>query len=450
MSIRAVERALLGGMMLEPIRIADVAHLREDQFELPTHAKLFDLLTKMFAAGEAIDLVTVPMAITSQGNQDQYGGVAYVIGLPDLIPSTANLRHYANLIEDDWVRRHAKWQLEEAKEKLLDTTIPGVELVESLATALLGVKGAGGQGWTGAHELAGTLEKELIEFTELPADRRKQRGLKTGFISLDNRMTGMHSGDLIVIAARPGMGKTALVAGIANRCSKGHGGNKSMGPKDPTVVGFFSLEMPKESIVNRMVCERGRVSASIFRTGNALNSHERQGLEFGRMWVENCSVFIDDQAGLTPSQIVARARKLHAVSKDGVGLIIVDYLQLIAAEDKRMPREQHISMCSRMLKQLAKDLGCPVIALSQLNRAVEQRPDKRPMISDLRESGAIEQDADTIMFIYRDDYYNPDDSDYPGVAEIIIAKQRSGSTGICRLKWTGNCTRFDDLAAEPS
>ena len=438
----AAERALLGGLMLRPKSFAKLDELTAEDFHRPEHGRMFELLGAMWRTGTPIDLVSVPERVAQSGEPDRFGGIAYVLGLPDACPATVNLAHYAREIRRDAVRRRGIEAIADLTERFHDRSEEPAAVVEEAISSMLQ---AGFQemdsGWADAGKIATSVADEVFEAIEDPGKARARRhGATTGFRSLDASLSGMMPGDLIVIAGRPGMGKTAFVNGIAVRVSR------AADPKKARTVGYFSLEMSREQLVNRMIGERGKVPVAMFRRMNP-SAYDRQGVEFGRDWLRHCRIMIDDTAGVTVDQIRARSQKLHAMSDDGLALVIVDYIQLVEG-DARMPREQVVARTSRQLKKLGKDLGCPVLALAQLNRGVEQRKNRRPMISDLRESGAIEQDADAILMLYRDEYYHPHDTKAPGVVEVNVAKNRNGQPTTVKFKFEGAFTRFEELPPE--
>lgn len=428
------ERALLGGLIQQPDLLPEVAEIvRPDDFYRPEHDALYALLLQMQARGEAIDSITVPERITREGLQDRFGGIAYVIELPDLVPATANLPHYASVIKEKALLRG----LIDASRKLSDRAYAQPEDVEELlaeAARQMTTLGEAGdrRSWAPVSLI---VDEELARIEQLSATDGTTTGHSTGFLDLDGKLAGLHPTDLLILAARPAMGKTALALNIAQ--------NVALMESKP--VGIFSLEMSRGQLVTRMLCCHGLVDAGKVRTGT-LDTEDWERFIDASETLRKASIHIDDSPGLSIGELQARARRLKAEHGE-LGLIVVDYLQLMRGDDPRASREQQISAISRGLKGLAKDLECPVIALSQLNRGVESRQDKRPLVSDLRESGAIEQDADVILFIYRDEYYNPDSLD-KGLAEVIIAKQRNGPTGTVRLVFQGQYARFDNYADE--
>ncbi|MEQ1569105.1 MAG: replicative DNA helicase [Myxococcota bacterium] len=424
------ERALLGGLLQEPVELLRVAELvRPEDFYRPEHGALFRLLGEMQGRGESIDLVTVADRILRGDGADRFGGAGYVAELPEHAPSTANLPHYAEVIREKAALR----ELIRVSLDLVNTAFAQPDdvnaLIDRAAREVTGLGiGGGRKSWRQVSEV---VDEELLRIEKLAEKGGTTTGLTTGFADLDKKLAGLHSSDLLILAARPAMGKTALALNVAQNVALMEGCG----------VGVFSMEMSRGQLVTRMLCCHGLVDAGRVRTGTMETDDWDRFLDASEH-LRKAKIHIDDTPGLAVSELRARARRLKTEHPD-LGLIVIDYLQLMRGDDARAPREQQISAISRGLKALAKDLECAVVALSQLNRAVESRADKRPLVSDLRESGAIEQDADVILFIYRDEYYNPESLD-KGLAEVIIAKQRNGPTGTVKLAFQGQFTRFDN------
>lgn len=424
------ERALLGGLVSQSDLLPAVAEIvKPDDFYRPEHGALFELLLQMQGRGESIDTITVPERIAREGRQDKFGGIAYVVELPDHVPATANLPHYAGVIKEKALLRG----LITTSQHLADRAYAQPEDVSELLAdaarrvATLG-SGADRRSWS---PISLILDEELLRVEKLAESDGTTSGHTTGFVDLDGKLAGLQPTDLIILAARPAMGKTALALNIA----------QNVALMANQAVGIFSMEMSRGQLVTRMLCCHGLVDAGKVRTGT-LDTDDWDRFIDASDYLRKAPIHIDDSPGLSIGELQTRARRLKSEVGD-LGIIVIDYLQLMKGDDPRANREQQISSISRGLKGLAKDLGCTIMALSQLNRAVEARADKRPLVSDLRESGAIEQDADIIMFIYRDDYYNPETLD-KGLAEVIIAKQRNGPTGTVKLVFQGQFTRFDN------
>ena len=428
------ERALLGGLIQRPDAIEDIRrNLDASDFWRDDHKLLFGLLVEMHNAEEPIDLITLPERVLRAEEPGRYGGVAYVIELPEHAPSTANLDHYAELIRGKSMLR----QLMTLGSELTSTASRHPDDVDGLVDKMtaelvrLATQGGGGKHW---HPVSLIIDEEILKFEELATrDDGETVGLTSGFASLDKMTAGFQKGDLVILAARPSMGKTALALNIGlNAALLGGVG-----------IGIYSLEMSRHQLVDRFFCSLGPLDGTRLRTGK-LDADDWDRLARASDELRKLKIHINDRPGLSISEVRADAMQLKA-QDPSLGLILLDYIQLMGATDPRASRVQQVSEMSRGLKALAKDLDVPVIALSQLSRGVEQRQDKRPMMSDLRESGAIEQDADVIMFIYRDEYYNPDSADQ-GIAEIIIAKQRNGPTGMIKLAFQKQYTLFNDVA----
>jgi replicative DNA helicase len=428
------ERALLGGLMSAADELGTIQdELRPEHFYRPEHGELFKLLVEMLARGDAIDLVTVSERILRGGNPDRFGGAGYVAELPEHAPSTANLPHYAVIVREKAVLRELIRVTTGLTQRAFDQPDNVAQLLDEAGREVtsLGTT-AGGPTWVQISEVA---DKELRTIETRAENPGTTTGATTGFSELDEVLAGLHPTDLFILAARPAMGKTALALNLA----------ANVAIMDGVTVGVFSLEMSRDQLVNRMLCCQALVEGDKVRTGR-LGTDDWDRLLDASEHLRRASVHLDDSSNLSIGDVRARARRLKAQHPD-LSLIVIDYLQLMRGDDPKAPREQQISSISRGLKGLAKDLQCCVMALSQLNRSVEQRADKRPLLSDLRESGAIEQDADVIAFIYRDEYYNKESPD-KGLAEVIVAKQRRGSTKTVKLAYQPQFTRFDNFLSE--
>jgi len=429
------ERALLGGVLQEPGRLAELRErLRTDHFYRPDHAALYDFLSGMLERDGTYDLVTLPQALERAELSERCGGLAYVLQLPDHAPSTANLDHYANVIQELAGLR----QVLKVAEELSRAAASGTDSVAIVADR--GIKALSEAAASGRSEswwrISALIDEEFTRI-EQAAQGDDGVGLPTGLDALTEQLGGMRPGQLLILAARPGMGKTALGLNVAQ--------NVSLLAGAPGVA-IFSLEMTRHELIGRMLASHAEIDARRLREGR-LEEREWDILLARSEELRRTNVYIDDTPALSIGELKARCRKLKADNPE-LALIVIDYLQLMRGDDSRAPRIQQVSEISQGLKALAKDVRVPVLALSQLNRGVESRQDKRPVLSDLRESGAIEQDADVILFIYRDDYYNKD-SESPGQAEVIIAKQRAGSTGTVKLVWQAQFQRFANLLDGP-
>ena len=434
------EQSVLGGLLIDNSawdRAAEV--VQEGDFYRLEHKLIFAAIGRLITAGKPADVITVNEDLGMQGKAEDCGGLAYLNALAQAVPSAGNLRRYAEIVRERSVLRKLVTASDEIASAALapqGRTVSAI-LDEAESKILrIGEEGnRGGQGWFRMDKLMVDLMGRVNELAESGA--ADVTGVRTGFYDLDRMTAGLQGGDMIVLAARPSMGKTAFALNIGEHVAVNEG--------LPVLV--FSMEMGAAQLALRMVGSIGRVDQSHLRTGKLTDD------EWGRMMeaverLGRAPMFIDESPGLSPSEVRARARR-QARECGQLGLIIIDYLQLMAGEGgNEENRATVLGEISRGMKALAKELKCPVIALSQLNRSVEQRPDKRPMMSDLRESGAIEQDADIIMFIYRDEYYTKEECKKPGVAEIIIAKQRNGPVGTVELGFQRMHTKFENLAPD--
>jgi replicative DNA helicase len=431
------EQSVLGALLLDNSaweRLADV--VTDGDFYAYQHRLIFSAVGSLINASKPADVITVFDQLRALGKHEEAGGIEYLNRLAQFIPSAANVRRYAEIVREKSILR----KLISASDDIATTAFNplGKEVPKILDEAeqkIFQIAEDGSrmnQGFVAMDKLVVDLLDRVEEMSQNPNDIT---GVPTGFYDFDRMTSGMQAGDLIVLAARPSMGKTALAVNIAEHVAVAEG----------LPVAVFSMEMGAAQLAVRVVGSIGRIDQGRLRTGK-LNDDEWPRLTEAIEKLRSVSLHIDESPGLTPSELRARARRL-ARAQGKLGLIVVDYLQLMtgsssAAEENRATELGEIS---RGLKMLAKELQCPVIALSQLNRSVETRTDKRPMMSDLRESGAIEQDADVIMFIYRDDYYNKDSKE-PGIAEVIIGKQRNGPTGTVKLAFLKPLTKFESLA----
>jgi len=431
------EQSVLGGLLLDNDavdRVGDV--LAEADFYSEAHRLIFAHIVRLCADGKPADVVTVSESLASAQKLDYVGGLAYLGALVQSVPTAANIRHYAQIVRDRSILR----QLAGTAGDIADSAYNplGRSAKEILDQAEARVLHIAEQGERGSQQfaeigklLAGVVERiETLYNRDDPSD---VTGVATGFSDLDRMTSGLQPGDLVIIAGRPSMGKTSLALNI--------GEHVALDAKLPVAV--FSMEMGASQLALRMIGSVGRLDQHKLRTGRlAAEDWEKLSAALGRL--SEAPILIDETPALNAIEVRSRARRL-AKTYGKLGLVIVDYLQLMQASSQGENRATEISEISRAMKSLAKELKVPVVALSQLNRSLEQRPNKRPVMSDLRESGAIEQDADVILFIYRDEVYNPDSQD-KGVAEIIIGKQRNGPIGTVRLTFLGEHTRFENFA----
>ena len=430
------ERAVLGGLMLAPDQCLVIAEsLSPEDFHREAHGKLFGLMVGMAEANKPTEMVAVIEQVIATNSAEDVGGLAYVQGLSDNVPSTQNLDYFAKIVEQRAIARRLIQGVQEIESQARTGGSELDELLDFAERTVFDVTQQGAkQDW---EQLSSVVDSAFMKIQERSeAGPGEVTGVPTGFMDLDRLLAGLHSSDLLVLAARPAMGKTALALNVAlNAAHHGCG------------VGIFSLEMSREQLATRLLCAQGRVNAGSVRTGNLNKDRDWPRLADSAEVLCTLPLFIDDTPGLTITQIRSKARRLKSACPE-LGLIVVDYIGLMGTNDPRASRERQVALSSMGLKNLAKELEVTVLALSQLNRGVEMRDNKRPRLSDLRESGAIEQDADVIMFIYRDEYYNPDSSPEPGVAEVIIGKQRSGRTGTIKLAFQGEYLRFENLARD--
>jgi replicative DNA helicase len=430
----AAERALLGSIFLDPgslDRVIESGVLGE-HFSQPSHRVIFDTFLSLNNAGTAVDVVTVSGQLNTGGQLDQIGGFPYLNGLAGAVPSVANLDHYISVVREKALLRGLLHVTQGISERVL-TEPEGAEVALGEAESKLQALREGNDSSALARlgDVAEQVYDQMRQRAESPDD---VTGVSTGFRELDVLTSGFHPGDLVICAARPAMGKTAFALNIVAHAALRAG----------TTCAFFSLEMPKEQLAQRILTSESRVSGQRIRTGKLLQDDWAPLLRATEA-VDRAAVYIDDKPAVTVQHIRARCKRLQ--NQHGLGLVAIDYLQLMRgdSDSRREGRQVEIASISMGLKALAKEFGVPVLALSQLNRGVEQRADKRPLMSDLRESGAIEQDADVIMFLYRDEYYYPDKPENKGLAEVLVRKQRNGSTGELKLAFRGEFARFENL-----
>jgi replicative DNA helicase len=433
------EQSVLGGLLLENEaldKIADI--LSAGDFYQHDHKTIFEHIAKLIERNRPADIVTVAESLESTAELSQVGGIAYLGALAQNTPTAANIRRYAEIVRE----RHVMRKLVTVGSGIAESAYSpngrdAQQLLDEAEAKIFQIAEGGQRSGQGFQDIKVLLPQvaeriDMLFSRDNPSD---VTGLPTGFSDLDSMTSGFQGGDLVIVAGRPSMGKTAFSINIAENVALDTG----------LPVAIFSMEMASTQLAMRMIGSVGRLDQHRMRTGK-LEDEDWEKLTTALGKLNEAPIFIDEGAALSSFDVRARSRRLHRQCGK-LGLIVVDYLQLMAAPAGRQGenRATEISEISRSLKALAKELDCPVVALSQLNRSVEQRPDKRPVMSDLRESGAIEQDADLILFIYRDEVYNPDSTD-KGTAEIIIAKQRNGPIGRVRLTFIGEHTRFENFA----
>ena len=422
------EQSVIGSMLMDRDAIATVNDmLTKDDFYNAQYGLLFEHMSALFKEGKPVDIVTLSNRLKENNVSEEIAGMKYIGDILDSVPTSANAKYYAQIVADkSLLRKMIKLNEDIEKDCYLDTDdVDGLlEKAEQGVFQLIKERN-GGSDFT-------QIDKIIIDVIDQieAASKMNTRvtGIPTGFIDLDNMLTGLHGSELILVAARPAMGKTAFVLNIAHEVAV----------KKKKTTAIFSLEMSKEQLVTRMIAMDSLVNSQKIMTGQ-LAEDEWDKIADSTETIAEAPLFIDDNSAITIADLRSKCRKLK--QNNDLSLIIIDYLQLMSTTKHVESRQQFISDMSRSLKVLARELDVPVIALSQLNRAVDSRPDHTPVLADLRESGAIEQDADVVMFIYRDDYYNPD-TEKKGIADIIIAKQRKGSVGSVELVWLQDYTKF--------
>ncbi|MBL9027014.1 MAG: replicative DNA helicase [Myxococcales bacterium] len=455
------EAAVLSAILLKQDALDQIAEIiKPEHFYSEANGRIYEAAVELARQGAPIDLVQVASWLRDRERLAQIGGTAYLAQIVDATPAVAHVAAHARTVREKWRLRRLIAECQRVSAEGYGDVGEVQEFIDGAEQAI--------------YELARTPEannaqpinqvlRAAFEQISKAAERGDRiTGISTGFSKLDEKTAGLHDGDLTIVAARPGMGKTSFVLNLAVNVASPRALNVP-GPADRGSekrepgfgVAVFSLEMPREQLATRMVCSEGRVDVGKLR-GGALTPEDWRRLTEGASYLSMLPIWLDDTPAIGLLELRAKVRRIQAEynrpAKDGeperrVGLVVIDYLQLMSGRPGVSSREQEISEISRGLKQLAKELRVPVIALSQLNRAVETRAtkEKRPQLSDLRESGAIEQDADMIVFIYRDEYYNPENTESRGIAELIIAKQRNGPTGKVLTRFTSSCTRFDSL-----
>ncbi len=424
------EEATLGSMIIDSEGLMiGVENLSSDDFYKPNNRVIFDAMCELYNAGKPVDIITLNSKLKELGVIDKIGGIEYLGILSTAVSTAARIRHYIDIIKTTSIRRklikitgevqELSYQGNENIDYIIDVAEKSIfNLIEN-------------QDSNDFSPISEVLVTAIDKIQDLSKNKGGVTGLPTGFIDIDNQTAGLQRSDLILIAARPSMGKTAFALNIA----------QYIGVRKKMSVAIFSLEMSKEQLINRMICSEALINAQNLRTGNLTNDDWQKLVESIEP-IANSKIFIDDTPGISVTELRAKCRKLKI--EKGLDAVFIDYLQLMVSGKKSESRQQEVSDISRTLKAIAREIDAPIIALSQLSRGVEQRHDKRPMLSDLRESGAIEQDADVVAFLYRDEYYHSD-SEEKNIAEVIVAKQRNGPTGTVKLRWFGEYTKFRSL-----
>ena len=429
------EQAVLGCILISENAASFICGAFDDNaFYSLSHKKIFRTMLKIFQNNRPVDYVTVVSELDKEGILEEVGGVDYLTTLANIVPTAANYAHYAEIIKRDMVLR----ELINAGEKIVQHAYESDDMVDALKFAEKLIYDIGDKQSVSSLEKITTAIKEVLDkFQVISQDKEALRGLKTGLYQLDKMTNGLQKGDLILLAARPAVGKTSLAMNIVNNCAL----------NEHAHVAVFSLEMPKVQLAQRSLCSHAFVSMEKALKGE-LNSDEWAALWQANKEFLDAEIYVDDSSLNTPIDILSKCRKLKR--EKGLDLIMIDYLQLMSSSTsgRDANRQQQISDMTRMLKIAAKELDVPVILLSQLSRATEQRTDHRPMLSDLRESGAIEQDADIVMFIHNPDNYEKDESKKRGIVELIIAKHRNGPVGTVNLKFIREHTTFTNLTKD--
>ncbi len=425
------EQSVLGAMLIDKEAVIKAVEILKPQdFYRDANNHIFQAIVNLFERGEAVDLITLSEELRRSGSLDQIGGVSYVAGLANLVPTSANVEHYARIVQEKSLLRNLigastriaqmGYEAEEDIETLLDKAEQMIFEVAERKT------------FTGFIPLKTVLMQTFERIELLHQSKGGITGIPSGFTDLDRLTSGFQNSDLIIVAARPSMGKTSLCLNIAQYTSLRKG----------LPVAVFSLEMSREQLVTRMLCGEAMVDQQKVRTGQ-LSDEDWQKLTRAAGPLSQAPLYIDDSPAISVVEMRAKCRRLK--SEEGLAVVIIDYLQLMQGSRRSENRQQEISEISRSLKSLARELQVPVIALSQLSRAVEQRQEKKPIMADLRESGSLEQDADLVIFIYREEYYKQEDSEKKGIAEIIVAKQRNGPVGSIELGFLKEYTKFVNL-----
>jgi replicative DNA helicase len=425
------EQSVLGSMILDKTSIAEAMEvLRVDDFYKEAHQVLFYSILDLFQKDTAVDIITLTESLKSKDKLDAAGGITYISELSGSIISTANIQSYVKIVKDKSILR----KLIKSSTKIIEESynnqgdvLKAVDLAEKEIFNISDNRSS-----SDFEPMSAVLERGFLEIERLFNNKGETTGVPSGFRELDDKTSGFQKGDMVLIAARPSMGKTTFALNIAEyaalRCGKS--------------VAMFSLEMSKEQLAYKLLCSQAHVDMLNLRTGN-LEDKDWENIARASGPLAAAKIFIDDTAGISVVEMRSKCRKLKL--EHGIDMIVIDYLQLMSgSKSASESRQQEVSEISRSIKALAKEMQCPIVALSQLSRAPEARADHRPMLSDLRESGSIEQDADLVMFLYRDEYYNKETED-KNVGECIIAKQRNGPTGTVKLAWLGQFSKFGNL-----
>ncbi len=424
------EQSVLGSMIIDKVAIGEAIEvLRPDDFYRDTHKTIYEAIVDLYQKDSAVDIVTLSEKLKANNQLDLVGGITYVTELSGSVITTSNVGSYIGIVKDKSTLR----RLIRASNEIIDESYNNQDSVEDIVgiaeKKIFDI--ASNRETSDFEAMSAVLERGFNEIEKLFINKGMTTGVPSGFNDLDAKTSGFQKGDMVLIAARPSMGKTTFALNIAENAALRSGKR----------VAIFSLEMSKEQLAYKLLCSEAHVDMLRLRTGN-LDERDWENLARASGPLGSSKIFIDDTAGITVMEMRSKCRRLKI--EHGIDLIIIDYLQLMAGSKGNESRQQEVSEISRSIKAIAKEMQCPVIALSQLSRAPEQRADHRPMLSDLRESGSIEQDADLVMFLYRDEYYDKETED-KNMAECIIAKQRNGPVGTIKLAWLGQYSKFGNL-----
>ncbi|MDD4630342.1 MAG: replicative DNA helicase [Eubacteriales bacterium] len=424
------EKSVLGSVLLDKDALYEVLEiLKPEDFYSEMHREIYSAIIELYRKSQPVDILTVSDELKKRKSLEMVGGRAYIALLSTEVPSTSNAGGYAKIIAEKAELRKLIGASSNIIEKAYQEKMEAAEVLDFAEREIFEI--AQSRQTKDYQLIKDVLWNNIAKIDEMSKLKGNITGLTTGFMDLDARTSGMQKSDLIMLAARPSMGKTAFALNIAQQAAI----------KGKAKVLIFSLEMSQEQLGQRMLSMESRIELQKLKTGN-LERKDWDQIHIALDTLSRTGIYIDDTPGVTPMEIKNKCRRLKA--EKGLDLVVIDYLQLMAFEGRTESRQQEITAISRFLKQLAREMDCPVLVLSQLSRAPEQRADHRPILSDLRESGSIEQDADIVMFLYRDEYYNPETTDKPNICEVNIAKQRSGPTGSLELTWLGKYTRFVD------
>lgn len=421
------EQSVLGAMLLDKEAIsAATEFISGDDFYREVHKEIFDAIVDIYNKGEPVDLITLTEKLKTRNTLEAVGGITFLTNLMDAVPTTYNVKYYAKIVEDKSLLRKLIKSSNETIQKSYEASEEVGEIIDNAEKGIFNI--SLNRSTQGFVHLKNILNANFDRIEQLYLSKGKITGVPTGFHDLDNKLSGLQKSDLILIAARPSMGKSSFMMNIVQHAAV----------REKVTTAIFSLEMSKEQLTQRLLCSEALIDAHRLRIGD-INEDEWVKLARAMGPLSEAPIYIDDTPSISITEMRAKSRRLKL--EHDLGLIVIDYLQLMQGKGHAESRQQEISEISRSLKALAREINVPVVALSQLSRAPEMRADHRPVLSDLRESGAIEQDADVVMFLYRDEYYHPD-TDKKNIGEVNIAKQRNGPTGTVELVWLGQFTKF--------